>query len=78
VFALFVLPEGDYPAEAELVEQAETGCIDRLLAYAPEAAEDPELGLIYFYPLEASWPQDRQVVCIAASTSGPMTGSIAD
>jgi hypothetical protein len=78
VFALFDLPEGDYPAETELVEQAETGCFDRLLGYAPQAAENPELGLFYFYPMESSWPEDRQVVCIATSASGTMTGSIAD
>ncbi|HEY9349599.1 MAG TPA: DUF4190 domain-containing protein [Acidothermales bacterium] len=78
VFALFDLPEGDYPAEPELIEQAETGCFDRLQTYAPEAARNPALELFYFYPLEASWPDDRQIVCIATLASGTMTGSIAE
>ncbi|MET0713087.1 MAG: DUF4190 domain-containing protein [Jiangellaceae bacterium] len=77
VFALFDLPEGDYPNEAELIDQAETGCVDRLMVYAPEAAQDPALGLFYFYPLESSWPADRQVVCIAAAAE-TTTGSIAE
>jgi hypothetical protein len=60
-----------------LIDQAETGCVDRLMVYAPEAAQDPAIGLFYFYPLEASWPADRQVVCIAAAAE-TMTGSIAE
>jgi hypothetical protein len=34
--------------------------------------------LFYFHPLEASWPDDRQIVCIATLASGTMTGSIAE
>jgi hypothetical protein len=78
VFAIFNLPEGDYPAEEELFEQAETRCSDRLAIYAPDAMNDQSLQLSYIYPLEQGWPADREVVCFAGSPDGGLTGSIAD
>ena len=78
VYATFDLPEGDYPGESAIIEQVETGCDERLSAVAPEAYEDQSVGLYYLYPLEISWPDDREVVCIAISMSGTMTGSILD
>jgi hypothetical protein len=76
VVGMFDLPEGDYPTEDELVNQAEAGCSEQLAAYAPDAMTDPTIGIAYIYPLEPSWPQDREIVCFAVSTSGPTTGSI--
>jgi Domain of unknown function (DUF4190)/Septum formation len=78
VYATFDLPEGEYPGDTAVVEQAETGCDERLSAVAPGAYEDPSVGLYYLYPVELSWPDDREVVCIAISMSGTTTGSILD
>jgi len=78
VYAVFDLPEGDYPGEAAIFDQAEAGCGERLSSVAPEAYDDPSVGLFYLYPVELSWPDDREIVCIAISTSGPTRGSIID
>jgi hypothetical protein len=78
VYATFDLPEGDYPGETAIVDQAEAECDERLSAVAPDAYADPSVGLFYLAPLEASWPDDREVVCIAISMSGTTTGSILD
>jgi hypothetical protein len=78
VYATFDLPEGDYPSETSIVDQAESGCDERLNSVAPDAYEDPSIGLFYLYPIELSWPDDREVVCIAISASGTTRGSILD
>jgi Domain of unknown function (DUF4190)/Septum formation len=78
VFGMFDLPEGDYPTEDELVAQADRGCADLMARYAPEAMSNPAIGFFYIYPPEQAWPEDREVVCLAISSEGTMTGSLAD
>ncbi|MBD0292852.1 MAG: DUF4190 domain-containing protein [Jiangellaceae bacterium] len=78
VFAMFDLPEGEYPPEEELFAQADQGCADRLAAFSTQAMDDPAISLFYLYPQEPSWPEDREIVCIAAATSGTTTGSLRD
>ena len=78
VFGMFDLPEGDYPTEDELVAQADAGCANRMAMYAPEAMSDPTIGFFYIYPLEQAWPADREVVCLAISSDGTMTGSLVE
>jgi Septum formation len=78
VVGVFDLPEGEYPSEAELTSQADAGCANRLMLYAPTAVSDSSLQISYLYPLEQQWPTDREVVCFAVAASGTMTGSIAD
>ena len=65
--------EGDHRGR-----KAEAECDERLSAVAPDAYADPSVGLFYLAPLEASWPDDREVVCVAISMSGTTTGSILD
>jgi Domain of unknown function (DUF4190)/Septum formation len=77
VFAVFDLPDGDYPPEKELFAAAESRCEEELMEYAPQAMNS-SIGLFYFYPHESAWPDDREIVCIATAMSGTMTGSIAD
>lgn len=78
VFGLFDLPTGDYPDQASMESQASTRCSELLRAYSAAAFDDPSVGLFYLYPLESGWPDDREVVCIAAALDGPVTGSYAD
>ena len=59
-----------------IVEQAGADCGERLSVVAPCAYAAPSVGLFSLAPLEASWPDDREVVCIAISMSGTTTGSI--
>lgn len=77
VFAVFDLPEGDYPGQAAVDEQVSTQCNSRLTAYSPSAQDNPAIGLFSVYPLEQNWVRgDREVVCIATAKSGTTTGSI--
>lgn len=78
VFGVFDLAEGNYPTEDDLVAQADAGCADRMARYSPDAMNDPSIGFLYIYPLEQAWPDDREVVCLATSSEGTMTGSLAD
>jgi hypothetical protein len=78
VFGMFDLPEGDYPTDEELVAQADAGCANQMAMYAPEAMNDPTIGFFYIYPLQQAWPADREVVCLAISSEGTMTGSLTE
>ncbi|MGE3287447.1 MAG: septum formation family protein [Pseudonocardia sp.] len=76
VVAVFDLPEGPYPAAAELNATVETRCSTEVAAYAPSAAADPALQLFYIYPLEANWSRgDRETVCIVVTDPATM-GSV--
>jgi Septum formation len=78
VVGLFDLPMGDYPDQASMERQANTRCSELLQAYSASAFDDRSVGLFYLYPLKAAWPDDREVVCVAAAIDGPVTGSYAD
>jgi len=79
VFAVFDLPDGDYPGQSAVDKQVTSECTTRLTAYSPNAANDPDVGLFLIYPLEQNWQRgDHGVVCIASSASGTATGSIKD
>lgn len=76
VFAVFDLAAGPYPGAAEVQQQVEDGCNDRLAAYSPSAVTDPGIGLYAIFPLEQNWNAgDRETACIARSDP-PTTGSI--
>lgn len=77
VFAVFDLPSGPYPGAAAVDTQVQATCNARLDAYAPSTIGNAGVGLYFVYPLERNWlAGDREVVCIATSTSGSATGSI--
>lgn len=79
VFAVFDLPDGAYPGDAEVTKQAEEGCVERIETHAPKAAENPNLELYYLHPTRESWRWgDQGVACVAMSSTGKVTGSIHD
>jgi hypothetical protein len=75
IFATFDLPSGPFPGDSTVVEQAESGCFDRLADYAPNAEDDENLEVFYFRPDRRSWSRDRRVLCLATYTP-PTAGSI--
>jgi hypothetical protein len=79
VYALFDLPEGSYPGEAEITSAADAECNEQLQAYSPAAFEDDAVQISYLYPTEDSWRvlDDREVACIAVLDE-EQTGSIRD
>lgn len=79
VFAVFELPDGDYPGDQEVAKLAEDGCVDRLETHAPKAADDPDVTIYFLHPTRSSWRLgDQGVACVAMSGTGKVTGSIQD
>ncbi len=79
-FALFDLPEGDFPGVDEVFDTAQQECTDRLAGYSQSAYDDPDVSFYIIYPQQANWTRgDREVVCIAVGPEGTTrTGSIKD
>jgi hypothetical protein len=76
VFAIFTLPIGPYPGDAEAIRWSESGCVERLEVEAPSALDDETIALLYLYPQdERAWRRSRLVICFAVHDT-PRTGSI--
>jgi hypothetical protein len=54
---------------------AQNACAGQLNSYAPGAADDPGIGLLFSPPSPQDWATDRSVVCVAA-TSEHRAGSL--
>jgi hypothetical protein len=75
VFAVLMMPEGDFPGDAAVQEYSER-CSPALASYAPAAMEDDTVQLYVLYPTEQTWGQgDRAVTCVA-TLDPPRTGSL--
>lgn len=79
VYALFdVTMDGGWPGEDAISAEADSGCLDRLGSYSPDAQDDDTVTLYYVYPTRSSWQDgDREVICIVYFLDGPRTGSLA-
>lgn len=76
VFALFDLPDGDFPGDAAVADQARDGCLGRFEDHVGTPYGDSELFAAWLPPTEASWEAgDRQVVCVLFDADGPLVGS---
>lgn len=74
VVTVIELPDGAYPGEDKVTEQAETDCTDKadpLLTTSAYADLDPS----YIYPDADTWRGDRTVLCLVEVPSGTTTGS---
>jgi Domain of unknown function (DUF4190)/Septum formation len=79
VFAVFNLPDGDFPGDQQVAKLAEDGCVDRVETHAKKAADDPNLEIYFLHPTQTSWRLgDQGVTCVAMSSTGKVTGSIQD
>lgn len=76
VYAVFELPSGPWPGDAEVQKQAEKRCSTEFDRYAPNAADTAEV--LYLHPLEQSWFRDRGVTCVATDERGTTIGSVRD
>lgn len=64
VYAVFDVPGGPYPGDAELSRVGEAGCLDRLTTFV-SAAREPAFDAFYLVPLKSSWDRgERDVQCI--------------
>ncbi len=70
VFALFDLPDGDFPA-ASVDSDAEAGCVEAFPDYFGITIEESAMQITYLTPSAESWDQgDQEVVCIAVGDAG--------
>jgi hypothetical protein len=67
VFAHFAMPNGAYPGNSDVVRMAEGGCIRRFDEQFSQAQNRDQLHVFYYYPLEDTWHQTREVTCVAAT-----------
>ena len=72
VFALFDMPEGDFPGDAAVDSAADAGCLQRFDAYVGLAYADSVYAFTYLTPLESGWNEidDREIVCMLARIDG--------
>ena len=76
IFALFDLPDGGFPGDVAISDQARDGCLSRFEDYVGTPYADSELFAAWLPPTSASWEQgDRQVVCVLFDADGPLVGS---
>ncbi len=75
VFAVLMMPEGDYPGQPAL-EEYQNKCEPELATYAPDAITDDSVQLYVLYPTAETWEQgDRAVTCVA-TLDPPRTGTL--
>ncbi|MFD5225666.1 septum formation family protein [Microbacterium sp. NPDC058342] len=66
VYFEFDLPEGDYPAEDEIVAAAEEKCAAEFATFVGVAAEESALHYFYYWPTSQGWTEldDRLIQCV--------------
>jgi len=75
VFAVLLMPEGDYPGQSA-IEEYQNKCEPELASYAPDAITDDSVQLYVLYPTAETWEQgDRAVTCVA-TLDPPRAGSL--
>lgn len=76
VYALFDLPEGDFPGADEAASGAFDGCLSRFESYVGIDYFESEIFLDALYPTAESWEQgDREVVCFLYEPGVRLQGS---
>lgn len=78
VFALFDLPDGDFPGSDEVESAADAGCEERFADYIGTSYDASDLVIWPLWPTEGSWDGmgDREVVCSVYDPAGQLTGSV--
>lgn len=77
VFAVFDLPDGPFPGNAEVQEAADLGCVERFASFVGTDYAVSELFLSSLSPTQASWDgrDDREVICFLYEPGVRLVGS---
>lgn len=81
VYALFDLPEGEYPGDEAVTVAAEEGCLAEWDAFVGKPYEESVLDFFTFQPTQRSWDEgdDREVVCVIGDPeAAEVTGTLRD
>ncbi len=77
IFEVGNLAEGPWPGTDQVARLSETLCYDAFQQYVGGPVDDSQYAVSYLHPLEASWSEDKGVVCIAHDPSEKdLVGSI--
>jgi hypothetical protein len=76
VYHVFTMDAGPFPGDAAVESESGERCSAALEPYL--TPENESLEIVYLYPHEGNWRQDRRVTCIAADTTTMRTTSILD
>ena len=80
VYALFDLPDGEYPGLSSVQDSAAEGCLERFQGYVGRDYATSSLGIGSVYPTSDSWnTSDREIVCTLTDFAGGLlTGTMRD
>jgi hypothetical protein len=74
VFATFPISATSYPGDAQVVFEAEVGCLGGFEGYVGIPYDESALDVLYLYPSEASWAAGSHgVVCVVHDPAGLLT-----
>ncbi|WP_168220103.1 MULTISPECIES: septum formation family protein [unclassified Salinibacterium] len=75
-YHLYDLASSTFPSydEDAILEEAEMGCFTEFEGFVGSAIDETSLYFGYYYPSPESWDEgDRQVLCLAYDTNGPIS-----
>jgi hypothetical protein len=77
VFAVFDLPDGDFPGADAISAASLDGCLERFEDFVGTPYPDSELYATWLFPTESSWGEDdREVVCVLFADGEQLEGSM--
>lgn len=77
VFAVFEVPDGDFPGSETFQTQVESDCVGEFETFVGMAYNESALEIQWLEPTEESWAQgDRELVCTVLDPSGPVSGTL--
>jgi Septum formation len=79
IYVTPTLPEGDFPGQDAIFEQAEELCITEFESFVGLPYEESALDIDISTPSERTWREDdRLVICAIFDPTGDTTGTLAD
>ncbi|WP_169738855.1 septum formation family protein [Jiangella gansuensis] len=77
VFAVFEVPDGEFPGSDAFEEQVATECVAEFETFVGLTYDESVLEIQWLEPTEDSWAQgDRELVCTVLDPEGPVTGTL--
>ena len=72
VYAVFDLPDGDFPGEEEVAAAGEDRCVEEFATFVGTAYEESQYDITSLFPTRDSWEtqDDREYVCIVVAPEG--------
>ncbi|WP_010205003.1 septum formation family protein [Salinibacterium sp. PAMC 21357] len=79
IYAASMVPDGDFPGDAAIGEQAEADCYTAFESFVGISWDDSIYNFSWYFPTESSWADgDREILCIVYHDGGEsITGSLA-